>query len=491
LETYSKSRTAESLSSLNFIRTKEAVLVEPQSEDNEAKTGFRVLSEASPIEGAENNTEYRDNRAARTRRISVEELDVGDTVSIAQGSSPPADSVVIAGTSSFDESSLSGESQLVSKELGDIVYAGTVNHGQVINARVLKASGDCMIDDVVKLVREGQNRHAPIERLADKLTAYFVPIICLIAVATWLIWLSLGLSGQLPDDYLDVDQGGWYFWSLGFAIAVFVVACPCGIALAAPMALYVGTALAAREFILARGGGEAFEEGSRLDYIVFDKTGTLTKGVEPVITDEALVLTGDSASRIIFSILELLEEGSSHPLARSIVSYCRAKQSASGRCVDMKEMPGKGTKGTLDVQGVAFEAIVGNERFMEEHGVVGLPEHLELLESWKKDGKSVILLAMRAEDSPVVGREFILAALFATADPLREEAPLVISALKRSGIDVWMITGDNAMTAAAVASQVGIPRSRVIAGVLPTEKVSLANKLSKVCTNDGLGRKSL
>jgi len=187
------------------------------------------------------------------------------------------------------------------------------------------------------------------------------------------------------------------------------------------------------------------------------------------------VLTGNSASRIAFSILELLEEGSSHPLARSIVSYCRAKQSASGRCVDMKEIPGKGSKGTLDVEGVTFEAVVGNERFMEEHGVIGLAEHLELLESWKKDGKSVILLAMRAEGSPVVGREFTLAALFATTDPLREEAPLVISALKRSGIDVWMITGDNAVTATAMASQVGIPSSRVIAGVLPAEKAE------KVC----------
>lgn len=427
----------------------------------------------SPVQGvSEINPEYSDNRPVTLRRIPVDLLEVGDIVSVPKGASPPTDCTIVTGSSSFDESSLTGEPLLVSKYLGDDIFAGTINHGQAVNARVKKVAGESMIDDIVEVVREGQNKHAPIERIADRVTAYFVPAICGLAVCTWAVWLTVGLLEYIPNDYLDINEGGWYLWSLSFAIAVFVVACPCGIGLAAPCALHVGSGIASRHAILAKGGGEAFQEASLLDCVVFDKTGTLTQGVEPVITDEELLFQGDYAVRVIYLAARLLEESSSHPLARAIVSHCKEKPSINGQCNHAEEIAGKGTKGIIEVGGVIYEALIGNERFLNEHGAIGAGQYGEMLLTWKQQGKSVILFAIRSEEpSSVFGSEFTLTAIFATTDPIREEAPFVVRGLQSSGVDVWMITGDNITTATAVASQVGIPKDRVIAGVLPTEKV--------------------
>jgi len=415
--------------------------------------------------------DYPNSRPVTTKRVTADLLEVGDIVAIAQGSSPPADAVVVSGASAFDESSLTGEARPVPKADGDTVYAGTINLGQVVNARIAKVSGETLLDEIVHVVREGQNRHAPIERIADRVTAYFVPVICFLAVTTWVVWLALGISGSLPDDYLDTNEGGWYLWSLSFAIAVFVVACPCGIGLAAPCALHVGTGLAAHHAILAKGGGEAFQEASALDCVVFDKTGTLTHGVEPVVTDEEIRCQDSKAVMVVNLAVRLLEEGSTHPLARAMVNYFKNKPSADGLVVTTEEIAGKGSKGIIDVGGVHFEALIGNQRLMAEHDVDVPADQADRLASWQTTGKSVALFAIRSDESPLFGPEFSLAAMFATTDPIREEASFVIKGLAKSGIDVWMITGDNPTTAAAVAKQVGIPNNRVIAGVLPTEKV--------------------
>jgi Cu+-exporting ATPase len=470
LEAWSKSKTADGVNLLAGLRPKEAMMVEPVTE-HATRVDIEKSLGVSPAQDISSTPEYTDGRPVATRKVPVDFLEIGDIVSIALGSSPPADGIVVAGTSNFDESSLTGEPLLIPKSPGDTVYAGTINHGQVINARVVKIGGETLLDEIVNVVREGQNKHAPIERIADKVTAYFVPCICFLAVTTWILWLSFGLTGTLPPDYLDIDEGGWYLWSLSFAIAVFVVACPCGIGLAAPCALHVGTSLAARYGILAKGGGEAFQEASLLDCVVFDKTGTLTQGIEPVITDEEVFFRNDSAAAIIYLAARLLEEGSTHPLARAMVNHCQNKPVASGRCLVTEEIAGKGSKGTIEANGDLYEAVIGNERFMDEHDVMITPQNLSRLNYWKQEGKSVILLAARSKDSSGFSSKFELAAIFATADPIRGEAPFVVDGLRRSGIDVWMITGDNAITASAVATAVGIPQDRVIAGVLPTEKV--------------------
>jgi len=214
-----------------------------------------------------------------------------------------------------------------------------------------------MLDQIVKAVREGQTRRAPIERIADGLTGYFVPFVTLAAILTWAVWLGLGYSGNLPISYLGHHSTGWLAWSLQFAIAVFVVACPCGLALAAPTALFVGGGLAAQNGILAKGGGEAFELASRLDCVVFDKTGTLTMGGEPVVTDFQLQPIDDESTSFgvanestVLRMIQALEENSSHTVAKALTSFCRSRDVGKGLAFGaVEEVAGQGVRGELQV----------------------------------------------------------------------------------------------------------------------------------------------
>src|SRR5579871_3531246 len=254
-------------------------------------------------------------------RVSPDMLELGDIVKVPNGSTPPGDGIIISGSSKFDESSLTGESRPVHKQVGDNVYVGTINAGSVVTIKLEAIGGQSMLDKIVDIVRQGQSNRAPIERFADTLTGYFVPVIVLLAILTWVLWVSLGTSGELPPSYLDIDEGGWVIWSLQFAITVFVVACPCGIGLAAPTACYVGSGLAAKYGILVQGGGEAFQEASLVDCVVFDKTGTLTQGGEPEVTDAEVFST--ERNRIL-AIAGQVESASTHTLARAIRTYCES-----------------------------------------------------------------------------------------------------------------------------------------------------------------------
>ena len=259
-------------------------------------------------------------------------------------------------------------------------------------------------------------------------------------------------------------------WSLEFAIAVFIVACPCGIGLAAPTALLVGTGIAAKFGILVRGGGEAFQEAAQLDVVVFDKTGTLTEGGRPSVTDSKDLCDGSPWTReSVLGMAADLEAFSSHPLATAIRSYCERSSAIHHVASSVEEKPGRGLRATFKAEGCS--AIIGNEAWMLEHGI-GVPVELaDRLESWKSEGKSVALLAVRRDETSEAG-PFQIFALFAIADPLRPNAKAVVSHLQSRKLATWMISGDNATTAKAVAKQVGIPESNVIAGVLPQEKVN-------------------
>ena len=263
-------------------------------------------------------------------------------------------------------------------------------------------------------------------------------------------------------------------WSLEFAIAVFIVACPCGIGLAAPTALLVGTGVAAKFGILVRGGGEAFQEAARLDVVVFDKTGTLTEGGRPTVTDSEDFC--DGCLWKLESVLGLaaeLEASSSHPLATAIRSYCERNNAIPHATSSVEETPGRGLKATF--KDMDCSAIIGNETWVAEHGVDVPVEISGRLESWKSESKSVVLLAVRQDGTSAasVTIPFKILVLFAIADPLRHNAKAVVSDLQSRKLATWMISGDNPTTARAVAKQVGIPESNVIAGVLPEEKVDV------------------
>ena len=443
IEAYSKAKTGEAVTMLGKLRPKEALLVLP----NNGKEGGDGI-----------------------QSVPIDMLDYGDMVRIVHGGSPPWDGTLLEGSGEFDESSLTGESKLVKKAVGDPVYSGTVNKGGPILMRTTGVSGDSLLDQIISVVREGQARRAPIERVADLLTSYFVPVVTLVAISTWLIWLILGVTGALPREYLDVAVGGWPFWSLQFAIAVFIIACPCGIGLAAPTALFVGGGLAAKHGILVKGGGEAFQEASGLDIIVFDKTGTLTQGGEPKITDHQFMLSddGDWHEQTICNVLKELEGNSSHPIGKAVGGFCESRMSTGAKAREVEEIAGKGMKGSFDVETSPYplEVLAGNEALMVDHGIAPGNDASATLHSWKAQAKSVVLVAARA--MPTSGHSsWRLVAIFAASDPLRPESRPVVETLQRRGVEVWMISGDNPTTANAVGAMVGIPAEHIIAGVLP------------------------
>ncbi|EXL39199.1 hypothetical protein FOCG_18186 [Fusarium oxysporum f. sp. radicis-lycopersici 26381] len=277
------------------------------------------------------------------------------------------------------------------------------------------------------------------------MTTYFVPVITLIAILTWVIWMSLGLSGRIPSDWLDVSSGGWVAWSLQFANAVFVVDCPCGLALAAPTAIFVGGGLAAKHGILVKGGGEAFEKASKINCVVFDKMGTLTMGGEPSITDSEIYPDSDDVNEAckatFLAALKSVEENSSHPIAKDIVVFCASKTSDSANIDNLEEIPGKGMKATYtgSTTDSSFELIVGNEALMADFSVHISSAVAALLQKWKAEAKSIALAAIKPISPPtgVLTPTHTLAAALSISDPIRPEAPAVIRALHTRGTAVW------------------------------------------------------
>lgn len=482
LEAYSKAKTGNAVGLLGDLRPQEAVLCVSSQE-------------SMPVEAVSGDSNEKQRGSAsptNVERIDANLLEVGDVVMVPHGSSPPADGIILDGSTSFNESSLTGEARAVAKCNGDSVFAGAINMGEVIKIKISDVGGSSMLDQIVAVVREGQTKRAPVERVVDIVTGYFVPVITALAIITFVVWFSLGESGSLSHSYLGDQQGGWAFWSLEFAIAVFVVACPCGIGLAAPTALFVGSGLAASHGILVRGGGEAFQEASNIDAVVFDKTGTLTEGGDLRVTDHEMFSTGREAC-ISWAITKALEETSSHPLARAILAFASSQTSQTIRTFNgISEEPGRGMRGTFTSSGMSegldsevYEAALGSETLISSL----IPDLQKsdyftsaTLSRWKSESKSVALLALRRVIGPASTLDtnispqdpipWTVAAIFAISDPVRPSAIPTITALQSKRIPVYMLTGDNPTTASAVGSTLSIPLDHVFAGVLPTEKAS-------------------
>ncbi|SCU91261.1 LADA_0F08966g1_1 [Lachancea dasiensis] len=457
LESFSKSRTALVISRLSLLKQREATLVEQQSE----------------------------TRFVNDKRMDVDHLEFGDFIRIAPGESPPVDCIIVQGHSGFDESALTGESAPIEHSIGEQVYAGTVNVGShSLVGKLCALEGQSLLDQIVKTVRDGQLRKAPVEKLADSLTSYFVPLIVLLAIVTWVVWVSLGCSGLLPGHYLDIDLGGWTVWSLEFATSVFVVACPCGIGLAAPTALFVGSGLAAKHGILARGGGAAFQEGSKVSVVCFDKTGTLTLGGKPKVTNFAF--HGNQVMRsIVVQTVKDLENASSHPIATGIKDFINntfGDMLGNVKIPKVEEIAGRGLKGSYVLEGTSEKspwnlmapesAILGNEKFMMENNCQLTSSHLRMLADWKLEGKSVAILAIKCSNF-FKSEEFFPVSLLAVRDEIRPEARGVIESLQREGIECWMLSGDNELTAGAVAKELNI--HNVVAEISPDEKATKLN----------------
>jgi Cu+-exporting ATPase len=375
--------------------------------------------------------------------IPIEDVTVGDDVLIRPGEKIPVDAVVVSGASAVDESMVTGEPMPVTKRAGATVIGATINGTGSLRVRAAKVGADTMLAQIIRMVQQAQASKAPIQRLADATSAYFVPAVMAIAIATFAIWFIAG-----PPPALTL--------ALVSAVAVLIIACPCALGLATPLSIMVGTGKGARAGILIRSA-EALETAHKLDTIVLDKTGTITAG-KPALTDVHTVAGITEAD--LLALVAAAESDSEHPLAAAIVAGASERRLPVPAATGFDSVTGKGVQATVAGRLV----LVGTARLLAEAGVDTAaldPVAVEL----SAQGKTPVLAA-------VDGRA---AGVLAVADTLKADSAAAIAALRRLGIDVVMITGDSARTGAAIAGQVGV--RRVLAEVLPEHKADEIRRL--------------
>ena len=374
--------------------------------------------------------------------VPVESVKVDDVLVIRPGERIPVDGVVTEGTSAVDQSAITGESIPMEKGAGDEVIGATINTSGLLRIRASKVGADTVLSKIVQLVEEAQMAHAPIQRIADRISGFFVPSIILIATGATLGWFFLGGL------------------ALNFALLVFVsvivIACPCALGIATPAAILVGTAKGAQNGILIKGG-EYLETAHKLQSIVFDKTGTLTRG-EPSVTD--VIAAGDHTELEVLQLAALAEKGSEHPLSKAVIQAAERKHINIPDASSFKAVPGQGVAAQYGIRTI----LLGNRKLMTEHEV-----NLQAVESGistlEEEGKTVMVLASDKEPLGIIG----------LADTLKDDSAETVKELKRMRIEVVMLTGDNARTAKLVATKLGI--DRVVADVLPEQKENIIKDL--------------
>lgn len=392
--------------------------------------------------------------------VPLSRVQAGDTLLIRPGGRVPVDGTVLDGSSFVDESMLTGESMPVEKKPGDALTGGTMNQQGTLIMKALRVGSETMLARIVHLVQEAQGSKAPIAGMADRVSYYFVPAVMAIAAASGLLWWIFGDSAS---------------FALRIFVSVLVIACPCALGLATPMAIMVGAGRGAQLGVLFKSG-QALEQSSRITTMVFDKTGTLTAG-KPALVDT--VVLAERSSDALLALAAALERSSEHPLAAAIVRAAEERGLELPAVEQFHATPGKGVSGRILLDGAALRAAVGNAVFAQEHlarscteegtAACALPDPAleKRLGSLAGEGKTPVVLLL----------DGVPAAIFAIADPLRKEAPSTIAAIKEMGIDCIMLTGDNEITARAVASGAGI--GEVIAGVLPEGKEKVVSTLQE------------
>lgn len=375
--------------------------------------------------------------------LPIELVKAGDILVVRPGEKIPVDGVIVKGSSAVDESMLTGESIPVDKNQGDKVIGATMNKYGTFNYRATKVGKDTVLAHIIKVVEQAQGSKAPIQRVADVISGYFVPAVVAIAATTFLIWYFYVNPGDIAQALLN-------------ATAVLVIACPCALGLATPTSIMVGTGKGAENGILFKGG-EHLEKAHRVNTIVLDKTGTITKG-QLSLTDVVLF---DNADRIeVLTVAAAVEKTSEHPIAQAVVSSALEQQIDIVEAEQFSAIPGAGVVASVSGKHV----LIGTRLLMSQNNIeysagIVAAEKLEL------QGKTVMFLAVDAK----------LAALLAVADTIKEHARETINDLQELGIDVWMITGDNQRTAQAIAQQVSI--KNVAAEVLPNNKAEEVKRL--------------
>lgn len=391
----------------------------------------------------------RDARVIRNGQevdIPINKVQIGDIILVRPGEKIPVDGEIIRGSSTIDEAMVTGESIPVKKEPGDEVIGATINKTGSFKFKATRVGSDTVLAQIVKLVQDAQGSKAPIQRLADQVTSWFVPVVIAIAIATFVLWFVIMGNVSL---------------ALITTVGVLIIACPCALGLATPTSVMVGTGKGAENGVLIKGA-ESLELAHKIQTIVLDKTGTITQG-KPTVTNYSTIkgITNDAELKLL-GLVAAVERNSEHPLAEAIVTYAQSQNIALRECDNFKAIAGSG------VQGVVSDHLVqiGTQRWMSELGIESTTFQSQK-DAWEADGKTVVLIAVDRELDGIMG----------IADAIKPTSPEAVRALRNLNLEVVMLTGDNQKTAEAIAREVGIVR--VEAEVRPEQKASKVKELQQ------------
>ena len=375
--------------------------------------------------------------------IPIENVMLKDFIRVRPGEKISVDGEVVEGHTAIDESMLTGEPMPVEKQAGDKVVAGTINKSGSIVFQATRVGKDTALAQIINMVKKAQNSKPPIGRLADAISAYFVPVIMIIAVLSALAWLNFGPSPALV-------------FAIVSATTVLIIACPCALGLATPMSVMVGVGKAAEAGVLIRNG-EALQTASKITTMILDKTGTITEG-EPKVTD--VLLTKNYSRKEVLMLAASLEAGSEHPLAMAIVDSAKAQGIDTKKVDGFRSIAGKGVQASCEGKALLF----GNEKLMKDKGIV-IEQYIEKAQEFAQEAKTPMYFAINNT----------LAAIISVADPIKSDSIAAIARLQKNGIRIVMLTGDNRLTAQAIAQKVGI--KEFVAEVMPEDK---ANKVAEL-----------
>lgn len=373
--------------------------------------------------------------------IEIENLKVGDIIFVKPGEKVPVDGEIIEGASSVNESMITGESLPVDKKAGDIVIGATINQTGSFKYKATKVGKDMMLQQIIKLIEQAQGSKAPIQRLADIISGYFVPVVIIIAIITFILWL-----------YLAPPAINLHYAIMNF-VAVLIIACPCALGLATPTAIMVGTGIGAEQGILIKSGA-SLETLHKVQTIILDKTGTITKG-EPAVTD---IITNMNQNDFLFLVASA-EKHSEHPLSKAIIQKAEIEKINLVEPENFQSLTGNGISAEVEGKNV----LIGNQNLIEEKKID--LDFIREQQNFLSEGKTMIFVAI---DNKIEG-------IIAIADTIKPESISAVGQLKTMGLEVIMLTGDNKQTAQAIAKQVGI--DRVIAEVMPQDKANVVSQI--------------
>jgi len=450
LETKTKEKASDAVRKLLDLKPRTAKVIRPVFREENEKEGSQKNNNNNGHSNNQSNVNFDNSKKLKSItkelkeiEIPVEQIEEGDLMLIRPGERVPTDGLVIDGSSSLDESALTGESIPVDKTTGDEVIGATINKNGLLKVKATKIGQDTVLSQIITLVEEAKTGKAKLERMVDQVAKYFVPAIVLIALGVFLGWYFIGNVGLT--------------YSILAFVSVMIIACPCALGIATPAALMMGAGKGAENGILYKGG-EHIEIANKVNTIVFDKTGTLTVG-KPSVTD--IVSLTDSGEQELLRLAAIAESGSEHPLAQAVIRKAKENGTPITNPDSFEAVSGYGLNATYSNHTI----MIGNRKMMEDNQIAVTESMDTKLSVFEKEGKTAVLVSI----------DNTLSGIIAISDTIKENAKGAIKALKSKGIEVIMLTGDNKRTANAVASQLNI--DRVIAEVLPHQKEEVVAKL--------------